>query len=42
MDARTDKAPIAYQADDRDGLRASNLAKAFKGGVGATARIRSG
>jgi lipopolysaccharide export system ATP-binding protein len=31
MDVRTDTSPAAYQADDRDGLRANNLAKAFKG-----------
>jgi lipopolysaccharide export system ATP-binding protein len=31
MDVRTDTATIAYEADDRDGLRANNLAKSFKG-----------
>ena len=31
MDARNETAPIAVEADDRDGLRANNLAKAFKG-----------
>lgn len=31
MDVRTETATIAYDADDRDGLRASNLAKSFKG-----------
>ena len=31
MDVRNETAPVAFEADDRDGLRASNLAKAFKG-----------
>lgn len=31
MDVRSETAPVAYEADDRDGLRASNLAKSFKG-----------
>ena len=31
MDARNETAPVAFEADDRDGLRASNLAKSFKG-----------
>jgi lipopolysaccharide export system ATP-binding protein len=31
MDVRTDTSLAAYEADDRDGLRANNLAKSFKG-----------
>ncbi len=31
MDTRSETATLAYEADDRDGLRAHSLAKAFKG-----------
>jgi lipopolysaccharide export system ATP-binding protein len=31
MDARNETALVAHESDDRDGLRASNLAKSFKG-----------
>src|SRR6185295_10161404 len=31
MDARNETSPIAFETDARDGLRANNLAKSFKG-----------